>query len=542
MTKITGMSINKKIFWFFLFAVPVVLPGVSCKKFLDRKPLQSTLDDLAQGKLESQILGMYYTLREFGGFSTLPWIDFHSIRDDDAQKGSDANDGREVNTEFETFQYNKDDWAINTYWNDHYTMSNKANEALYTADSINAEETPAGRRNIGEACFFRAYTYFELVKTFGEVPLFNFPLRAPTDGLRDKTDVNTIYAFIDSNLEVAAAFLPMEDEEYGPEYEGRLTKGAANTLWAQTYLFRSEWAKVIEKCNLVVASQQYELEDDFSDIFRETKNGIIAAGKNGIESIWEMNAWTGQNAATNDAQYHGSAWGTCQQVRQNGAPIEWNLGWGWNTPTDKLESQWPDTDPRKRKTILYSGQHDGGAAQGGHGATVPAYTNPDGGGGLAQKFWSKKLYTGNDPQMRQFTGYFNSNGQAPWINHRILRYADVLLMLAEAANELDQLTVAEENLEKVRNRASGNLGPARTVLPLIPRTAGNKIAFRDAIKAERRWEFAMEGYRFYDLVRWGDAQAQLGSLGYTNRCRYYPIPQRAIDLTGGVLTQNPEWP
>jgi hypothetical protein len=64
---------------------------------------------------------------------------------------------------------------------------------------------------------------------------------------------------------------------------------------------------------------------------------------------------------------------------------------------------------------------------------------------------------------------------------------------------------------------------------------------RTAIKNERRWEFAMEGYRFHDLVRWGDAISALSSLGYTNRCRYYPIPQKAIDLSGNVLKQNPEW-
>jgi starch-binding outer membrane protein, SusD/RagB family len=64
---------------------------------------------------------------------------------------------------------------------------------------------------------------------------------------------------------------------------------------------------------------------------------------------------------------------------------------------------------------------------------------------------------------------------------------------------------------------------------------------REAIKNERRWEFAMEGYRFYDLVRWGDAINVLSNLGYTNRCRFYPIPQKAIDLSGNVLKQNPEW-
>jgi hypothetical protein len=532
-----GMNINRKLFWFLLVASVMVVPGLSCKKFLDRKPLKATIDDLKQGVLEAQVLNMYYTLRAWAGFSTLPWIDFHSIRDDDAQKGSDASDGAEINSEFETFQYNKDDWAINTYWNDHYYMSNLANDGLHIADSLNAAETPAGLRNIGEICFFRAYTYFELVKNFGEVPLINHQILSPTDGIKEKSDLPTLFAFIDSNLEVAANLLPMSDDEYGENYNGRLTKGAANTLWAQTYLWRKDWAKVVEKCNLVKGSQQYALADDFSDNFREGVGGI---GKNCVESIWEMQAYTGQNAQSNSAEYNGSDWGTSQQIRQNGAPVEWNLGWGWNTPTEKLVTEWPDEDPRKRKTILFSGQSDGGPAQGGFGATIPAYTNPDGAGGLAQKYWNKKLYTGNDPAMRAFTGFINANGAAPWINHRILRYADVLLMLAEAANELDQANVAEENLELVRNRASGNLGPARTVLPFIARTS--KDQFRNAIKDERRWEFAMEGYRFYDLVRWGDALAELGPLGYQERCKYYPIPQQAINLANGVLTQNPDWP
>ncbi len=141
--------------------------------------------------------------------------------------------------------------------------------------------------------------------------------------------------------------------------------------------------------------------------------------------------------------------------------------------------------------------------------------------------------------MRAFTGFLNSNGAAPWINRRVLRYADVILMLAEASNELGDSETAVANLELIRNRASGMLGPDRTIVPKIE--FANQEQMRQAIKDERNWEFAMEGYRFYDLVRWGDAVAELGSLGYTNKCRYYPIPQQAIDLSGGVLKQNPEW-
>jgi hypothetical protein len=91
-------------------------------------------------------------------------------------------------------------------------------------------------------------------------------------------------------------------------------------------------------------------------------------------------------------------------------------------------------------------------------------------------------------------------------------------------------------LELIRARArAGNVA----VLPHVAYTSQSQM--RTAIKTERRFEFAMEGYRFYDLVRWGDALTILGPLGYTNRCRYYPIPQQVIDLSNGVLVQNPEW-
>ena len=130
------MKKYKSLIWGLLVATPLIMMASSCSKFLERKPLTATLDDLNQGALEGQILGMYNILRTYGGFSTLPWIDFHSIRDDDAQKGSDINDGKEVVTEFDTYQYSKDDWAPNTYWNDQYAMINAANVALQIADSL----------------------------------------------------------------------------------------------------------------------------------------------------------------------------------------------------------------------------------------------------------------------------------------------------------------------------------------------------------------------------------------------------------------------
>ncbi|MFZ1369119.1 MAG: RagB/SusD family nutrient uptake outer membrane protein [Ferruginibacter sp.] len=521
------MKKNKIIFWSLILALPMLVTVLGCKKFLDRKPLTATLDDLNQGTLEAQVFGMYNTLTSYAGFSTLPWIDFHSIRDDDATKGSSTTDGAEIITEFELFQYSKDDWAPNTYWNDHYFMINLANKTLYFADSLNATD-PASLRNVGEACFFRAYSFFDLVRTYGEVPLINFYYTTAAAGIKPKSPVAAIYAQIDEDLTKASQYLPVNWEVGGSNiYPGRLTKGAANTLWAQSHLYRQNWGTVVSLCTQIEGSGQYELLSDFTDIW---KDGLNGAGKNSKESIFEEQSYVGPN----QTPWKGTQWGTSQNVRQGGASNVWNLGWGWNVPTQKLETAWDDTDPRKRQTILYSGQSDGGPAQGGYGATLPVY-NP--GPGLDQPYWNKKVYS--DPQMRQYTGQIFGSGGADWINHRILRYADVILMHAEASNELNDGATAAIYLEKIRNRASGNLGAGRTIVPPIPFVS--QAQMRTAIKNERRWEFAMEGCRFYDLVRWGDAIAELSALGYTNRCRYYPIPQQAINISGGVLVQNPEW-
>src|SRR5690242_16524084 len=129
------MKRNNKVFLNILMVACVLALVTGCKKFLDRKPLSPTLTDFGS-ELDGQAIGMYSIFDTYAGFNTLPWLDFNSIRDDDAQKGSSTTDGAEINTEFETFQYTKDDWATNTYWNDHYYMINKANQLLFTADSL----------------------------------------------------------------------------------------------------------------------------------------------------------------------------------------------------------------------------------------------------------------------------------------------------------------------------------------------------------------------------------------------------------------------
>ena len=472
----------------------------SCSDFLDRKPLgTATEGDLTVGGVEGKVFGLYGDLR-LDGVSSLPMVFMHEMRSDDAIKGSTPTDGASYEQMADYFKYDKaDGWLNLGYWNDHYKLIYDCNDVLHDIDSLKLN-TAGDVINQAEAKFFRAYAYFDLLRTYGEVPLIDFKIYNIGDANIQKSSVDKIYALIDKDLEFASANLPAV---WNSSFIGRATSGAANALWAKAKLYRSDWAGALAKCNLVINSGQYSLLDSYDKFFTED-------GENSSESILEVQMYV--NANGNVGYYNN--YNGCQGVRGSG---DWDLGWGWNVPSQALVDSYEAGDPRKTTTILYSGGSDG------YGLTVPAAL------GSIQPYWNRKVYS--NPARRAATGMKYAN----WLNVRILRYADVLLMAAEASNELGDAATALNYLEKIRARARG----ASNVLPQI--TTTDKASLRTAIKKERRAEFGMEHERFFDLVRWGDAQTVLGASGYTAKCKYYPIPQDIIDKAQGKLTQNPDW-
>lgn len=503
------MNNLKKIVTGALFSVLLILIMPGCTKFLDRKPLAATLDDLNQGGLEGQIYGLYGAIRNGDvagqGFGGIPWLAMNNFRSDDSEKGSSPADGADWGVIYDQFQYVKDHWSSNTYWDQHYVLIGQANTALQLADSLKLTDA-ASLVNIAEAKFFRAFAYFDLVRAFGQVPKIDFRVYNPSDAKKPKATVAELYALIDADLTYAEANLPAN---WAAKFIGRLTNGAAKSLHAKTMLYRQNWSGALSLCQQVINSGKYALQSDYSKIFTD-------AGENSSESVWEIQAHIGANGSDNYFSWYAIA----QGVRGAG---EWDLGWGWNTPTSDLVNAFETGDTRKNATILYSGQTDGV-----YGKVLPSFP------GIPRQYWNKKVYP--DPAMQVTTG----SRQGGWINQRMIRYADVLLMAAEAANEVGgapNAALAQSYIEQLRSRARNGV---TGVLPTVVFT--DQAQMRTAIQNERRYELAMEGERFYDLVRWGLAPTVLGSLGYQNKHRYYPIPQPAIDFSGGVLVQNPEWP
>lgn len=508
------MKLNNKWIYALLPALLILAGSTGCKKFLDRKPLGvATEDDIIQGGVEGKVFALYGEIRRDGisGFASLG---FKNIRSDDANKGSTTGDAGFMTPIFDNFQYDATQGQATSYWDDRFFFITLCNDVIHTVDSLKLTDQ-ASLQNKGEASFMRALMYFDLVRDFGEVPKIDFKVQNLEDVNIEKSSVAAIYALIDADLDFASSNLPPEWPE---RFIGRATKGAADGLKAKTLLYRKNWAGALAKAEEVINSNKYELITPYYRLFKEE-------GENSKESLFEIQMYVNVNGSVNLGNNHNQV----QGVRGSG---DWDLGWGFNVPTQNLIDSYEQNDPRKDATVLVSGQPDGGSATGGYNRTLPP--SPP----LAQMYWNKKVYT--DPARRaRITIFTNDPHFSRWLNIGILRYADVLLMAAEAANELGgpaNITKALDYLEQVRFRARQG---STSILPKIELT--DQALLREAIHHERRVELAMEGERFYDLVRWDKALTVLGPQGYQARNRYYPIPQSAIDKSNGKLKQNPDY-
>lgn len=485
-----------------LIALAVLV--TSCgSDWLDIKPKgRFTEDNLPSGSLEAQVFSAYAGLQS-EGTSGLPYVAIHNIRSDDADLGSNAGDNAAAGPIFDDFNYPLNYWLINNYWTDQYKLINLANIVITSADSI-ANPDAATLMNVGEAKFMRGWAYFNLVRTYGEVPIIDFRITDQASAIRPKSTIAEVYQLIDADLAEAVGVLP----PVWDGFPGRITVGAALAVQMQTFMARQMYGQALAAGQAIITGGQYSLELPYDEVFLEEN-------ENSAESVFEIQAMYEQNQTA-----FGITYASRQGVRGVG---EWNLGWGWNVPNTRLLAVFEEGDPRKDATVLYSGQTNAP-----YGETLPS--------NLPRDYWNKKVYT--NPRLRDQYGSQSGN----WFNFRVIRYSNVLLLTAEAANEVggeQNIDLALDYLEQVRGRARGN---NTSILPEV--TTRDQGALRQAIRHERQVELGMENERFFDLVRWGIDVETLHDAGKTNyqvRNRFIPIPQQEIDRSGGVLIQNPDY-
>jgi hypothetical protein len=391
-------------------------------------------------------------------------------------------------------------------WNWMFAGVQRANYILEFQNKLNFE---GKTQLIAEARFLRAYYHFELVKWFGGIPMKGDARFKIGDETKiPRSSIAEVYASIEADLIFAAANLsPIASQT------GRATKGAAQALLGKAYLYQNKFTPAANILQAVINSGNYSLVSDYNSVFEE-------AGENGKESVFEVQYTDVEGAGFTCLQCsEGNVAVGFSGVRGYDGPL-FTAGFSFNIPTQESADAFQVGDKRKNVAILDIN------------AWALANANYDSGNGI-------KFGKGNED-----TGFFNrkylprkrSDGAQGDLNltnpnnYRAIRYADVLLMAAEAYNRgaIDD-GKAKEYLNLVRRRAFGDLNHDVNL---------TGASLTDVILNERRVELFGEGQRFFDLVRTGKAVGTIPGFK-ANKNELFPIPIEEIQFAGGNWAQNP---
>lgn len=479
----------KSIFFFSL----IVILSACGKDFLNEPSRKVTIDDLISNPQDGaqRVIGSVYSKLYDWNEHSFSWIGITSITSDDADKGSDPGDTGTDKNELDSWNFTPSSLSFHEVWVSNFEGIGRA---AYAIRFINEMDLPADQKNryIGEAQLLRAYFYFNLVRTFGGVPLIDHVLESQADieAASVRASAEQIYALIEKDLSEAIGKLPIT---VPTSENGRVTSDAAQALLAKVYLYEKKWSESKSMCDAIISSNRYSLLSDYSKIWRES-------GEFSSESIWEVNC-IGETPNLGIGGYF-----VVQAPRGAGG-----LGWGFNTPTTNLVNAYEPGDVRKDATIITSGQTlwDGFVTN----AAAP------------NAFYNYKSYISKTSET------FNGNDDQTNKNLRIMRYGEILLIKAEVENELGDTTASKNALNQIRNRANLN-----------SIYAYNQTALREAIYKERRVEMAFEHDRTFDLRRTGRAGMVLHAHGKNfidGTHDLFPIPQSQIELSNHTILQNP---
>ncbi|MBD1431269.1 RagB/SusD family nutrient uptake outer membrane protein [Sphingobacterium sp. DN00404] len=493
----------------------VLLLAVSlsgCSDFLDKEPLGRASDEVILA--DENNIDMFVS-RLYG---TLNWREWFIGRQmyNLWEFGADDYAGRPGNgqySNYKNFTYDPSEGAINEYWDRTYNCLNHCNQIIArTPDFENREIAELAE---AQAKFFRAYYNFGLVTIFGEAPLRDKIPEDPAEYDLPKSSSQAFYELIIADLEYAIAHLRTRTE-WGAEGLGRVTKGTAQGLLAKVYLYMQDYPNAQKYASDVIMGQEYQLENNYRELFSPNNpysaENMMPGHYQFDDQIWNGRWWNPL------AQYNGIG---------NG------VGNAELIVTQHLVDSYENGDPRKEASIFEAGTDQ---IQGAEDVTPADYLD----------YANKKLIWPKS--------YWNQE-QFSWtnVNPMFLRYADILLIYAEASNELGTSLsglTAEQALEQVRFRARGNKTFAEAgVLPEI--NGLGKDAMRLAIWQERRVELAFEFQRWPDLVRY--EKVVPGYMTNLLRNTYgktafdyekhskFPIPLLKINSSQGVLIQHDAW-
>jgi tetratricopeptide (TPR) repeat protein len=386
-------------------------------------------------------------------------------------------------------------------WNWMFAGVQRTNFFMEFKDNIDFEGKDA---MIGEILFLRAYYQFELVKWFGPIPVKvdqRFTLGDETKIPR--SPVPEVYALIESDLRAAADVLPDTPEEIG-----RATRGAALALLGKAYLFQEKFEEAASTFEVLISEGKYSLAPNYNSVFE-------MEGENGPGSVFEVQYTDLEGAGFGCLQCsEGNVAVGFSGVRGYSGPL-FTPGFSFNVPVGEAVDQFEPGDLRKDVTIL--------DIEAWADSTGAVYTT----GHEHTGYFNRKYL----PRKRSANAQNDLNLTNP-NNYRAIRYADVLLMAAEALNRggIDD-ALAQEYLSLVRRRAFGDSNHDITL---------NGDALTEAIYHERRVELMGEGHHFFDLVRTQRAADQIDGF-IEGKHEVFPLPLEEIEFSVGNWKQNPNY-
>ncbi len=497
-----------------LLLITVVFLLGSCKKeWLDlEKPGQNeTADDYydTPEKLYELIVAAYDPTG--WQMNNVAFWAVGSVMSDDAVKGGESDGDQQGIFDCMTFNANGRTDVVSWIYSDMYKVIARANFGMSIVANFEGLDEATRTRYMADFKFLRAYAYFRLVRNFGGAQIYT--VEDPT--VKSRATVAETYALIEQDLIDAAAGLPAA---VSPSEEGRATKGAADGLLTLAYAYQKKWAEAKSQAEVVMNSGQYDLEENFSDIFTEDKQW-------GKEVVWAI-----KHSEDNDGWW-GNAEGSWLSIWYGDRDLGW--GYGFNCPTEDFVNAFEDQDIRKQASIVFDGESIPGTFGGDAHDFVGGNWNPPT-GYMCQK------YLIPDDQRPTIVDYSQD------LDYIFLRYADILLIHAEASMELGDAGSAQSSLKKVRNRAGLSDYPTSAdIANFKESTLFGLPELKAVVYHERRVELGLENVRFYDLARWGlagtalNAFTEYGKNNFTEGCNeILPIMDQDVE-TSELIMQNP---
>ena len=385
-------------------------------------------------------------------------------------------------------------------WNWMFAGVNRANYILEFKDKTDFE---GKEQIIAEARFLRAYYHFELVKWFGPIPMKgDARFKLGDEKIIPRSSVEDVYASIEADLIYAIANL----NEVAPE-TGRATKGAAQALLGKAYLYQDKFVDASNVLEDLITDANYSLVTNYNSIFENS-------GENGSESVFEVQYTDTEGAGFGCLQCsEGNVAVGFNGIRNYSGPL-FDSGYSFNVPTQDAYDSFEVGDNRRDVAILNI-------------VTWASSTGASYGTGYKHTGFFNRKYL-----PRQGDANIGDQNLTNPNNYRAIRYADVLLMAAEAYNRggIDDVK-ARTYLNQVRRRAFGDTNHD---------ISASGAALTDFILAERRLELVGEGHRFFDLVRTNRAATTI--TGFTpNKNEIFPIPIEEIQFSNGNWQQNPNY-